>query len=347
MGLDVQCRKLAKAVGKLFVTLNNLLKADGSKNTILSKDDVEAHKLEIEHTQQMLQEAQKAHDKAITKMYELLKNLPSGDAQIKWDGVCCMMHTCDSWAGVNNKVNKGRRPCKWAAFQDCLKLHKLRVFTANAAKRQRFYIQLVVHKPQRATVRQHILRIGVLNDYVRHLPMLKDSPKAVPMTKKGNVPFGKADLAAIMLVSVLKMWQNQYNLTHTTVPKSMRALLPDVEAIEQVMVEKQQERLKAKGKAATAWPEAKSNPKQKASGDPTGQVPKKGCSEKFSQCYKAHSGPYQTHNYLDCHRYDSNGKPLEAAAGKPTESKKPYKKFGGNNSMAFMQTMFEAYVKAN
>ncbi len=37
---------------------------------------------------------------------------------------------------------------------------------------------------------------------------------------------------------------------------------------------------------------------------------------------------------------------MVAAAGKPAESKKPYKKFGGNKSMAFMQTMFEAYVMA-
>jgi hypothetical protein len=36
-----------------------------------------------------------------------------------------------------------------------------------------------------------------------------------------------------------------------------------------------------------------------------------------------------------------------AAAGKPAESKTSYKKFGGNKSMAFMQTMFKAYVKAN
>jgi hypothetical protein len=49
---------------------------------------------------------------------------------------------------------------------------------------------------------------------------------------------------------------------------------------------------------------------------------------------------------LDCRCYDSNGKPLAAAAGKPSESKKPYKKTGGNKGMAFMQSMFEAYVKA-
>ncbi len=112
------------------------------------------------------------------------------------------------------------------------------------------------------------------------------------------------------------------------------------------MVEKQSRNLKAKGKGGTAPSEAKGNPKRKASGGPTGQVPKKGCSEKFCQSCKAHGGPFQTHNTLDCHCYDSNGKPLEAAPGKPSESKKPYKKSGGNKGTAFMQSMFEAYVKS-
>ncbi len=80
--------------------------------------------------------------------------------------------------------------------------------------------------------------MGVLNDYVKHLPTLKDSSKAVPMTKKRNILFGKADLAAIVLLSVLMLWQNQYNLNHSTVSESMRMLLPDLEAIKQVMVEK-------------------------------------------------------------------------------------------------------------
>jgi hypothetical protein len=52
------------------------------------------------------------------------------------------------------------------------------------------------------------------------------------------------------------------------------------------------------------------------------------------------------HKTLDCHCHDSNGKPLKAVAGKPSESKKPYKKSGGNKGMAFMQSMFEAYVKS-
>ncbi len=141
-------------------------------------------------------------------------------------------------------------------------------------------------------------------------------------------------------------WQNQYNLNHSTIPESTLTLLTDLEAIERVIVVKQSKILKAKGKGSTAPSKANGNPKRKESGGPTGQVPKKGCSEKFCQRCKAHSGPFQTHNTLDCCLYDSNGKPLEAAAGKLSESKKPYKKSGGNKGMAFMQSMFEAYVKS-
>jgi hypothetical protein len=194
-------------------------------------------------------------------------------------------------------------------------------------------------------VQQHILQMGVLNDYVKHLPTLKDSSKAVPAMKKGNIPFGEADLAAIVLSSVPMLWQNQYNLNHSTVPESICMLLPDLEAIERVVVEKQGGNSRQK-ESGTALSEAKGNPKRKASGGPTGQVPKKGCSEKFCQHCKAHGGPYQTHNTLDCHCYDSNGKPLKAAAGKPSESKKLYKKSGGNKGMAFMQSKFKAYVKS-
>jgi hypothetical protein len=158
----------------------------------------------------------------------------------------------------------------WTSFLDCLELHKLTVFSADTAERQRFYILQAVHKLQRAPVRQHILCMGVLNDYVKHFPTLKDSSKAVPTTKKGNIPFGKADLATIVLLSIPMLWQNQYNLNHSTVPKSTCTLLPNLEAIEQVMVEKKGADLKAKRKSGTAPSKAKGNPKRKASGGPAG-----------------------------------------------------------------------------
>jgi hypothetical protein len=61
-------------------------------------------------------------------------------------------------------------------------------------------------------------------------------------------------------------WQNQYNLTHLMVPKAPHTLLLDLENTHHVMVEKQNEKFKVKGKASTVCPDAKGNPKRKASG---------------------------------------------------------------------------------
>ncbi len=60
----------------------------------------------------------------------------------------------------------------------------------------------MVKKPQRATVRQYMACMGILNNYLAHLPMVFNSPIASVGTKKGNVPFDEADLAVIVLNSV-------------------------------------------------------------------------------------------------------------------------------------------------
>jgi hypothetical protein len=256
-GLPKKCQVLAKAVVRRSEALKNLQEAAESRDTVLTTVDVMARKVEIEQTQQMLQEAQKAHDKAIAESYEQLRNLLSGDIQSQWDCICRKMHKRGLWAAVNGQVTKGRHQRTWTSFLDCLELHKLTVFSADAAKRQWFYIQQAVRKPQRATVRQHISLMGVLNDYVKHLPTLKDSSKAVLTTKKGIIPFGEADLAAIVLSSVPMLWQNQYNLNRSTVPKSTRTLLPDLEAIERVMVEKKMRTLRRKERAVQPHPRPK------------------------------------------------------------------------------------------
>jgi hypothetical protein len=73
--------------------------------------------------------------------------------------------------------------------------------------------------------------MGVLNDYLAYLPTVYDSTIAVEVTKKSNVPFDEADLAGIVLNSVTVTWVSQYIMTHSTLPKSPRAFLPDLELL--------------------------------------------------------------------------------------------------------------------
>ncbi len=93
-GLNVQCRKLANAVYKLAGTLENLQKPTGPKGAT-SKKGQKFRKLEILRTQEMFKEAQKSHNKAVAKMYELLRNLLTSDPQFQLDQVCREMHKND------------------------------------------------------------------------------------------------------------------------------------------------------------------------------------------------------------------------------------------------------------
>jgi hypothetical protein len=162
----------------------------------------------------------------------------------------------DTWVGVNGKTHYGLRLRTWKSLTDCIQLHKLTVLPADTAGKQRFYVQQVVRKPQRITIRQYMSRMGVLNDYIAHLPSIFYSSKAVASTVKGSVIFGDGELASIILSSTPQTWQNhQYNLTHSTVPESPRALLPDLENIERVMNERYAEKQKAKGKSKEAKPD--------------------------------------------------------------------------------------------
>jgi hypothetical protein len=80
-GLPKKCRVLAKAVVRRSEALKNLQEAAESQDTDSTSVDVTARKMENEQTHQMLQEAQKAQDKAIAELYKQLRNLLSGNAQ--------------------------------------------------------------------------------------------------------------------------------------------------------------------------------------------------------------------------------------------------------------------------
>ncbi len=147
-GLPKKCRVLTKAVARRSEALKNLQEAAESQDTVSISVDVTAHKVEIEQTVQMLQEAQKAHNKAIAESYKQLRNLLSDNAQSQWDCVCRKMQECDLWAAVNGQVTEGRHPRTWMSFLDCLEQHNLTVFSADTAEMQWFYIQQAVASPR-------------------------------------------------------------------------------------------------------------------------------------------------------------------------------------------------------
>jgi hypothetical protein len=82
------------------------------------------------------------------KAYELFRCFIVGEAQTQWDHIVNEMHMKNPWIGVNGKSNKGIRVKSWISFMDCIELHKLTVFPADAAEKQRYYMQQMIQKPQ-------------------------------------------------------------------------------------------------------------------------------------------------------------------------------------------------------
>ncbi len=62
------------------------------------------------------------------------------------------MHQKDPWVAVDGSLNQ--RPCEktWESFLDCVELHKLTIFSCDAAELQRYYMQQHIRKPQRVRV---------------------------------------------------------------------------------------------------------------------------------------------------------------------------------------------------
>jgi hypothetical protein len=318
---------------------------DGADDEQSEEELSEADKVELTQSQGIFKDSKSKYVKAIEATYEVMRTLLAGDPLTQWDRIVKEMHEGDSWAGPDGKEHKGSRLKCTKAFSDCLELHKLTVFSPDAAERQRYYIQQGIRKPQRASVRQFIQRMQQLSGYLEFLPTLKNSSRAVATTKKGNVPFEAADLASVILAALPLSWQNQYNLTHSTVPESPRVLTPELENIERVMKERDGEKHKSKDKAAVANPSKGKPNKGSPKGGSSKQAPtKKAKTEKFCQRCKTHGGSYNTHNTSECRRYDKDGKPTGQFGSKSSEKHKPFKK-GGEKGLAYMTSMLEAIAK--
>jgi hypothetical protein len=229
------------------------------------------------------------------------------------------------WVGVNGKSNKGICVKSWISFMDCIKLHKLTIYPADAAEKH----VVTLKKPQQVTVRQFVSRMGDLNDYPAYLSKVFDLLMAIAGTKKMNVPFDEADLARIVLNLVPSFWVNQYNMAHSMLPKNPRALLNDLEAIERVMDEKHSASLKAKAKeVSAASAAAKGVSKKHSAYGSSGElrVPKKARPSKFCHHCKAKGRPHLAHNTKECRRYGGNGNPVSSFQGKLANAKKLSKK---------------------
>ena len=175
-----------------------------------------------------------------------------------------------------------------------------------------------------------------LNKYLEQLLTIKNSPMVVALTEYGNVPFNESTLASIILSHLPVAWRNQYNLTHTIVPESPRAILLDLENLEKVFAKRSNEAARAnKAKVAAAAKAVDHVPrkgKREHGGGPSKGTPKKGRTAKYCKWCKAVDGPFTTHNTDECRRFNKDGSQKISVSKSFDSAKKPWKKPGSGNS---------------
>jgi hypothetical protein len=92
------------------------------------------------------------------------------------------------------------------------------------------YISSHLKKLQHVTVRAFFTRVEQLNNYVKYLPSIYNSPKATESTKLA-VPYTEVQLAVQLLCMCPVHWQNQYDLNQNTIPQDTCRLLTVLENI--------------------------------------------------------------------------------------------------------------------
>jgi hypothetical protein len=318
--------KLAKAVASLKAPVRKLRTAPPGEKPADKTVRLGQLKIAVDE----LMEAEIHEDTKLATVYELFRKTLKEDPELQWDRIVTDMHTKDPWEELKGAKHDGICGKSSKSLWECVDFHKRTIYSIDAAEQQRLYILCHLKKPAKSSIRAHMTRIRMetLNKYLEQLPTIKNSPHAVASAEYGNVPFNKSMLASIILSHLPVAWRNQYNLTHTIVPESLRAILLDLENLEKVFAERSNEAAQAnKAKVAAAAKSAGDHVPRKGKrehgGGPDKGTPKKGRTDKFCKWCKAVDGPFTTHNTTECHRFNKDGSQKDRPTKPFNSAKKP------------------------
>ncbi len=335
-GYKADLEKASKVTLSMTTALKKLAKAQHGE-----KDPAKAERLtKVEAEKVRLINAKVAESMLACLAYDLFCKLLRDKPKIQWDRIVTGMHTKNPWEDIKGVKHNSLRGKLQQSLTDCIKFHKLTVFTVDAAERLRYYLMCSIKKPVRWTIHIHMSRMEVLNKYLGILPTIKNSPLGVATTEMGNVSFTEATHVSIILSHLPVAWRNQYNLMHKTVPELPHTMLQDLENIKKLFIEKYNKKAQAnKAKAATAPKMAECVPKKCAHGGGSDRgAPKKGHSAKYCKWCKNSNGPYTTHDTIKCCRFEKDSTPKNNPVKPFDSAKKPWKKTGSGDSsqMAYL-----------
>ncbi len=277
-------------------------------------------------------------------------NLLSVEQRGAWEKIVEQKVDVSGWTDLRGRKHNKKRGKTYKHFLECTVFHLQTVFDEDAAERQQIYISLHLKKPQRVTVCAFFTCVEQLNNYVKYLPSIYNSPKATESTQLA-VPYTEAQLAVQLLRMCPVHWQNQYDLNQNSVPHDTRRLLADLENIEKLSTSSTVPKSPSNGNnGGNAKPNRNSdkNGKRKNGNSFADKIPKKARVEKHCNLCQKHGGAASTHNTSKCTKYEKDGT-LKSEWGKkgPFKTTPKTKTVGGNAfaQMAEWMAMLEKTLK--
>ncbi len=112
--------------------------------------------VDLEKAKQGLRSAKGAMTAAASKMIAFYSNLLSPESKYAWNKIVSKQTKSNPYVNLQGDAKEGSRGMSRQLFLDCVMFHLLTAFLINAAEQEKYYINNVLKKPQRVTVRQFV-----------------------------------------------------------------------------------------------------------------------------------------------------------------------------------------------
>jgi hypothetical protein len=130
-GYEADLKAASKVTLSTTTALKNLVKAQTGE-----KDPAKAKRLtKVEAAKVRLIIAKLAESTFACLAYDLFCKFLRDEPKIEWDCIVTEMHTKNPWEDIKGAKHNGLHRKLHQSLTDCIKFHKLTVFTINAAER--------------------------------------------------------------------------------------------------------------------------------------------------------------------------------------------------------------------
>jgi hypothetical protein len=144
-GYKADLEKASRVTLSMTTALKKLAKTQHGE-----KDPAKAKRLtKVKATKVRLINAKVTESTLACLAYDLFRKMLRDEPKIQWDRIVTDMHTKNPWEDIKGVTHNRLRGKLQQSLTDCIKFHKLTVFTVDAAERLRYYLMCSIKKPVR------------------------------------------------------------------------------------------------------------------------------------------------------------------------------------------------------